>query len=363
MDIKNELKSRNIPPLLRFNNGNDVRSPEEFEKRKSEIKKLLSETVYGYIPKKPEHLRADTTEKRYDFAAGAAHFTVYNLVSTIDGKEFSFRLVEVLPLRDTPVGAFIYPSFSDTVPNIYYPAEEIADRGYAVYTFSVGEITGFSDGFKDGLSKFFIKGKRKHTDPGKIALWAWACIRVLEFLLALDYIDKNNIAVVGHAEIAEAALLAAAFDERFKYTIVNSSDALSILRGNAFSKIADKSAVFRDGYSTRYRNFSTREDTLPFDMHFLPALIAPRYLLVGTAKRDTVSDNDGTFLSLVLSSEAYKLYGEYGLIHNGKFPKVNCPQNKGNILFNIRNGFRYFTRSDWNLYMDFIDSKSKEKST
>ena len=36
--IKEELKKRNLPELLKFNNGKEVKNKEDWEKRKNEIK-------------------------------------------------------------------------------------------------------------------------------------------------------------------------------------------------------------------------------------------------------------------------------------------------------------------------------------
>lgn len=49
--IKEELEKRKLPKLLKLNDGSIVKNKEEWEKRRNEIKNILSEEEYGYFPK------------------------------------------------------------------------------------------------------------------------------------------------------------------------------------------------------------------------------------------------------------------------------------------------------------------------
>lgn len=41
--------------------------------------------------------------------------------------------------------------------------------------------------------------------PGKIALWAWAALRVMDYLQTREYVDLKNVAVVGHSRLGKTA--------------------------------------------------------------------------------------------------------------------------------------------------------------
>ena len=62
--------------------------------------------------------------------------------------------------------------------------------------------------------------------------------------------------------------------------------------------------------------------SLPFDQHMLLALMAPRPLLVASAREDAWADPEGEFLALKAAEPVYKLYGKAGLIVD-EMPPVN----------------------------------------
>ena len=67
-------------------------------------------------------------------------------------------------------------------------------------------------------------GKRKPNDAGKIAMWAWAAQRVMDYAQTLvDVLDLKNGVVCGHSRLGKTALLAAATDERFAFVYSNNS--------------------------------------------------------------------------------------------------------------------------------------------
>ena len=210
--IEDIIKERNIPDIFTFNSGKPVKTPEDFLRRREEMKKLLSEHEYGYIPAKPDHLRVEVVSADAKFCAGKASLTKLSFTVTIGECEFSFPVNAVIPKSDKKCPAFVFPNFRPDVPDRYLPSEEIVDRGYAVFSFYRNDITTDKGFKKDGLSKIFKRNERKLSSPGKLALWAWAAMRVMDYVETLDTIDKDNVAIVGHSRLGKTALLAGAFD-------------------------------------------------------------------------------------------------------------------------------------------------------
>ena len=152
-NIEKIIKERSLPDVFSFNSGAPVKTMEDFALRREEIKKLLSEYEYGYIPAKPDHLTFDIAETDNNFAAGKATLTKVIFNATIGESEFSFPVRAIIPKSDKKCPAFVFPNFRPDVPDKYLPAEEIVDRGYAVFTFYRNDITT-DKGFKsDKLSK------------------------------------------------------------------------------------------------------------------------------------------------------------------------------------------------------------------
>ena len=51
------------------------------------------------------------------------------------------------------------------------------------------------------------------------------------------------------------------------------------------------------------------EETLPHDMHFLKALVAPRYYLETNGYADIWANPRGSYLALLAAREVFRLYG------------------------------------------------------
>lgn len=93
---------------------------------------------------------------------------------------------------------------------------------------------------------------------------------------------------------------------------------------------------------------------MPFDQHWLLALIAPRLLYVSSAEEDAWAGPRGEFFSASLATPAWEIYGKAGLV-GSEFPLSNVPLHAGNIAYHVRTGMHDITEYDWERYMDFAD--------
>ena len=209
--------------------------PNVCELEKSEIVDLLLREEYGYLPSAPISVKAELVERDKRFCAGKADLEIYNLVCECGFGSFSFPIRVVIPKKNRPVPAFVHINFSPDVPDKYQPTEEIVDAGYAVLSFCYKEVTSDDGDFTSGLAGLvYPAGKRNPDSCGKLGLWAWAAMRVLDYALTLDSIDPNRISVTGHSRLGKTALLAGMLDERFYCAFSNDSgcSGASIARGN-----------------------------------------------------------------------------------------------------------------------------------
>ena len=349
---------RKAPDILTFNNGNPVKSVADFEKRRKEIKRLLEEHEYGYMPERPRHLRVETVSTDTSFCAGKAPLSTLKFTVTVGEEEFSFHVYAVIPKKQERLPALVHINFRPDVPDKYMPSEEIADRGFATFSFCYADITNDDADFSDGIAKLLSPKRRSKSSPGKIVMWAWAAMRVMDYIQALDNIDKDNVAVAGHSVLGKSALIAGAFDERFKYVISNCSgcSGAALTRGKTGETLPLLASVRHYWFSPKYKDYIAHEDLIPLDQHFLLAAAAPRNLLIGSAKEDIASDPESEFISAYLASAVYdKIYGFKGLVHNGSIPDAPTASDGGSIHYHIREGTGYFSREDWLAYMNYIE--------
>lgn len=355
MNINQILEERNVPELMKLNRGKKVKCAADFEKRREEIKKMLQEEEYGYIPAPPDKLTVEA-DQLPNFCAGKAIRRNLKFTVTIGEKSFTFPVVSVIPNSDKPVPAFVHINFTPDSPDKYLPTEEIIDNGFAVFSFGYTNVTSDNGNFKTGIAPIFRHGRIKQNAPGKIAIWAWAAMRVMDYIQTLDSIDKDNVAIVGHSRLGKTALVCGAYDDRFKYVISNDSgcSGAAITRGKQGETPEVITRVFPFWFCPRYVKKAKEFDSGKFDQHFLLALSAPRVVMIGSAEEDLWADPESEFLSVAAASEAWKLLGRRGLVYGDEIPTAKCVLDEGDVFYHVRRGTHYFSREDWAVYMSNI---------
>ena len=361
MKVHELLEKRGLPSLLTFNDGSPVRTSDDFEKRREEIKQILQEKEYGMIPPKPDHMRVELEESQIPFAAGRAKLSKLRFIFEIGDKEFSFPAVSIIPTDEGKHPAFVHINFFPEIPNKYQPTEDIINRGYAIFSICYKDVTSDDNDFMNGIAPHLCKSRRRKSSTSKIAIWAWAAMRVMDYIEALDCIDNENVAVIGHSRLGKTALVAGGFDERFKYVISNDSgmSGAAITRGKIGEDAPTITKVFPHWFCPWYIDHADESDTHEFDQHFLNALTVPRHLMIGSAELDTWADPTSEFLGALAVNEAYELYGMRGLVHGDEVPMAECTLDEGESHYHIRTDRHYLSNRDWNYYLNFIDKYVK----
>lgn len=355
------LAERVLPPLGKLF-GKKMKSAADFDAVKPRLRRLLEEEEYGVLPPRPDHLTVRRVSDMPVFARGKATLTYYTAEITMGEKCFSFPFYAAVPKRETPVPAFVFINFRRQVPDFYCPLEEVMDRGYAVFGFCYLDIASDDNSFRKGLAPYLGKSRRYANATGKIMMWAWAAMRVMDFIETCPEIDRENVAVIGHSRLGKTALVAGAFDERFRYVISNDSgcSGAAITRGKIGETIEAIQDRFPFWFCPRYFKYYGKVDKLPFDQEHLLALVAPRHLMIGSAEEDLWSDPTSEFLSLYATNEIYRLYGKAGLVTPDEIPTANTALGEGDALYQVRHGAHYFSRADWLAYMAYIDRFTKK---
>lgn len=325
---------------------------------KAEIIDLLLREEYGYLPPAPKSVKVERETIDNKFCAGKAPLETLRFTCTLDGGEFSFPVYYVCPKdRAKTLPCFVMINFRDSVPDRYLPSEEIVDAGHAVLSFCYKDVSSDDADFTNGLAGIvYPDGVRGKSDCGKIGLWAWAAIRVLEYALTLPELDHARISVAGHSRLGKTALLAGALDERFYCAFSNDSgcSGASIARGSdgeTIRKICDR---FPYWFCEEYYKYADREDEMPFDQHYLLAANYPHRVYVASAEADAWACPRNEYLSCIAASEYYESRGKRGFVSSVEEPKAGDFFGDGYIGYHIRPGTHYFSREDWKRYIEYL---------
>lgn len=341
--IERYLEERGLPPL----------------KSRTEMLDILMKEEYGYMPPEPSMVTFEEVPNygRPEFCAGKATLKKIEITSTVNGKQFTFPCYASIPTKKGKHPFFICINFRDCVPDLFVPTEEIIDNGFAVISFCYKDVTEDNDDFTDGMAGvLYENGSRKDTEAGKIAIWAWAAQRVMDYAQTLDCLDLENGTVCGHSRLGKTALLAAATDERFKFAYSNDSgcSGAAITRDKKGERVADICGAVSYWFCENYKRYINKEHCMPFDQHFLAAVIAPRYLYVASASEDEWADPESEFLTCVAASEAYSKAGKKGFVCDDRLPQVGDEFHDGCIGYHLRAGEHFFSREDWQKAIKFI---------
>jgi len=335
-----ELLSRREVPALRS---------------REEMLELLQREVYGYLPPKPESLEfRETAGEINNFCAGKVDMTRVEAVCVLEGREFSFPFWCVIPKEGGKHPFFVNLNFRPDVPDRYIPVEELVDNGYGVISAYYQDITTDDGDWDTGIAPGLCPNRpRKATDPGKIAMWAWALHRMLDYChTKADVLDLQRSVVCGHSRLGKTALVAAATDTRFAFSYSNDSgcSGAAISRGKDGEHIREICSRFPYWFCENYLAYVDREAALPLDQHFLLASIAPRCVLVGSGSEDLWADPVSEFLSCVAAAPAFP----GGFAAPDRLPEVGEGILNGRIGYHLRKGPHYFGRADWHRLMEFV---------
>ena len=302
-----------LPPLLKFEDGSEVKDAADWEKRRGEIRKYAVDLQYGTQPPAPEVFRV---EPQYLNERGVY---VYRITAGTKEKQvtFSMRIFRA-PGERTPIavdgdGCFGY--FWDEKYRRAY-----TDNGVSFCLFDRTELA--NDVKHEGRRKGPLYEVYPDYTFGALGAWAWGYSRCVDAILALDEYDNDCIVFTGHSRGGKTAMLAGILDERAAIVNPNETNA-----GSGGCYRIHMSAIAEDGTEDRNEDLSDmmkdfpywfgegmadylgHEENLPFDCHFTKALIAPRALLLSEAASDIWTNPIGVWQTTEAAREVYRLLG------------------------------------------------------
>lgn len=361
MILEKNLIKRVVPPL-------PVITPENRDEIRETLKTTMCRKEYGMPIPAPEELSFEEGVVNTDFCAGFGINYSVTAHTKVCGKSFDFSFTVSLPTTaDGAVPFFVLNNCYRGEPNPYLPAEEILDRGFALLQLNYRDITSDDGDFSDGLAACVYPNGAEHRglyDPGKIQMWAWGNMRLMDYAMSCDKLDRHHAAVIGHGVLGTSALVTGMLDERFRYVISNNAgcggDAIS--RRKEGDRIRQMIERFPYRFCENYKNYVDMDGSrgsMDFDQHMLMAAIAPRVVMVGAAYEDNRSDPVSQQLCCVAASPAWEALGKKGYCSDDRLPRIGDCFDEGNICYHFRRGSHFLSRLDWLVYMDTIEKKKK----
>ncbi len=306
-----------LPDPLKLKNGKRVTSAKMWWKeRRPEIEADFDSEVVGRVPAHVPGVTWEVTDTRTEMLGGVA-VVKKTLKGHVDDSldpaiKVDIDLVVGTPAHAAgPVPVIMELAFSQefmaaiakSIPEMIPGGpgntgpswqEQVIKRGWG---YAILEPTSFQDDSGAGLNKGIIglvnKGQPRNdpTEWGTLRAWAWGASRALDYLETDKQVDGKQVGIMGHSRFGKTALVAMAYDPRFKVAYISSAgtggDKLyRHVLGEQLENLAAAPTFYywMAGNFLKYAGPLTTGD-LPVDAHELIALCAPRPVFVGVGSR------------------------------------------------------------------------------
>ena len=324
-----------LPDLLKTTDGRTVDSVALWESvRRAEVAQAILPVEYGTMPKEPVEVRVADIGGASRGTAELPDIALRTLKvwCDMDGREVTF-VIQIwhdkavgndrkLPVLIDGDGCW------EAVLSDKVIAAAVA-RGWMVARFNRCEVALDSRASRDST----------------LFKWAWTYHRAIDALLKAEpRVDPKRIAITGHSRGGKTVQLAAATDTR----IFAVGDNCSGCGGSAPYRNAPRRAEtlraitrsFPYWFDPKWGTWAGRENELPFDQHFLSALIAPRRLFIRHGTDDLWANPPGSRRIYDAARPIWALYGQ-----------------ETNLCYSIRTGGHGHKFVDYMAFLDFIEGR------
>ena len=317
-----------LPDPFVMENGKTVSTMEEWRKRREEIKKSVLDIGYGGMPPEPDSTGGTL------LCSGSCGLRTYHVTVKSGGRELGFEMRLFVPaMEDNKKYPVVLEGDGCWTYLTEKAIENFRSRGIITAQFNrcalVRDVPDNAEVLDSPLYRLF-----PGIASGSVAGWAWGFSRCIDVLEKLPFVDSGSIAITGHSRGGKAVLLAGAADERPFIVNPNCSGAggcgcWRYRIGDAKTKSKERDEVMADLFANKKRSeelsdlaiispnwlgrkmsgYQDCEADIPFDQHYLKALIAPRYLLQTDALEDIGANPPGSHGTFLAAREVYRFLG------------------------------------------------------
>ena len=386
---------KEMPEVMVMNDGTRVTTPQQWQQRREEMKRILAYYAVGQMPPPPGNVKgeevASETVIEGDVNYRLVHLTFgpeeslslnIGIFTPTKGGPFPavilqngtpprapelprlpqgpnqgrgenvLLLVGPVPPRDARAssqaasagrGRFGAPATAQSTASRY---ADLFRRGYALVIFNPNDcaedttLRNLDGSWAFRNTRFFPA--YPNYDWGVLAGWAWGASRVADYLEMDPAIDETKLIITGASRNGKSSMIAAAFDERLMGApVVTGGGGVGAYRfagprGSETLDIMEKK--YPNWFSPNLHEFRGQRDKLPFDQHWFLALAAPRPFLALEGITDIISLPEAVRQSVLGAKPAYALLGE-----------------EDRLGVNYASHGHAFTGEDWTALMDFFD--------
>jgi hypothetical protein len=348
----------NMPDPLVLVDGQKVITVTQWQERRAEMKKIIEHYAIGHSPPPP----GNVTGHELFSQTALGGIVDCRLVHLSFGPErkLGFDLVIFIPAKTAashaPLPTIVQPVFAplpgtnDLTANAWNDAaQQYAEplrRGYAIAAFYYQQ--GGVDSPNYQTTGFFPA--YPGYDWGDLAAWAWAMSRCVDYLETQPFVDKSKIIALGHSRLGKATLIAGAFDDRFALV----APAGSGCGGTGAYRFCGKGRGGKEGlenatkrfpqwFGPRLPEFIGQVEKLPFDEHWLIALVAPRCFIAADGLSDPYCNGNALVQSCLAAKPVYEFLG--------------VPDHLG---IHFRPGKHLLAAADWQAVLGFSDQQLRK---
>lgn len=335
-----------LPNPFICEDGNIADTFEKWRERRKEIYKTAVELQYGQILPEPEVLKVELLH-----GGGLGRINTYKITAGTKDKQVSFTMKVFVPKNSGK-----HPAVIDGDMSFPYGFDKefhgafTEDNIYFVF-FDRTELA--HDVRNEGRRQGALYEVYPDYDFGAFMAWAWGYSRCVDALIKIGCVDESLIAFTGHSRGGKATILAGALDERAAIVNPNATCAA----GCGCYRIHMK-AITEDGeekrsetlddiynhfpfwFNEKLSQYCGSEEELPFDSHYLKALVAPRVLFDSEAASDIWANPIGSWQTTMAAGEVYKMLGA-----------------EENLFWYYRTGYHYHKIEDIKMLINIINHK------
>jgi hypothetical protein len=389
----NELPvHKEMPDVLVMNDGSRVTTKQQWEKRRLEMRRILSYYAVGQMPPPPGNVKGREVSSELVLDGQVKYRQVHLTFGPANALNLDIGIFT--PMRGDPFptiilqnasvpGAPVLPRLPQganqgrgqdvlmivgpenpvaAIPRIGGAPEtaamlatqhaEVFQRGYALVVFNPNDCAEDTtlrnpDGSWAFRNTRFFPAYPGY-DWGVLAGWAWGASRVADYLEHDRAIDKTRLIITGASRNGKSSMVAAAFDDRLSAApVVTGGGGIGAYRfaGPRNSETLDvMQKKYPNWFSPHLHQFWGQREKLPFDEHWFLALMAPRPFIALEGNTDTISLPEAVRQSILNARPAYALLG--------------VPDRIG---VHYSNHGHAFTGEDWTAMLDFFDKYLRGK--
>ena len=383
---------KEMPDVMMMNDGTPVKTREQWQKRREEMRRILAWYAVGHAPPPPGNVKGREVKSEI-LADGSVKYRILHLTFGPEEK-LSLDIGIFTPASGgpfpaiilqggTPPGGTVLPRLPQgpnqgrgqdvlllvgpgetpvpaRAPGAPLDAEAIAKqradvfrRGYALVIYNPNDCAEDTT-LRNPDGSWTFRTTRFYPaypgyDWGILAGWAWGASRVADYLEHDPSIDKSTMIITGASRNGKSSMVAAAFDDRLMGApVVTGGGGVGAYRfaGPRGSETLDiMQKKYPNWFSPHLHEFWGHVDKLPFDEHWFLALAAPRPFIALEGMTDTISLPEAVRQSIQGAQPAYAVFGA-----------------EDRLGVNYAHHGHAFTEEDWTAIVDFFDKYARGKS-